>query len=108
MIFDGLMLSNEFIFISFISFIPLCIYYTIFFFIFHIFIYSNQCTKLAPGAKKLQQNPRKRIFFSRMSFFHMGDNIFVLFWPILQQVQQDIEVSRRLMYAKVTFRADGQ
>ena len=43
-----------------------------------------------------------------MSFFHMGDNIIVLFWSILHQVQQDIKVSRRLVYAKVTFRTNGQ
>ena len=40
-----------------------------------------------------------------MSFFHIGDNIIVLFWSILHQVQQDIEVPRRLMYVKVAFRA---
>lgn len=40
-----------------------------------------------------------------MSFFHMGDHIFVLFWSILNQVQQDIEVPRRLVYVKVAFRA---
>ena len=43
-----------------------------------------------------------------MSFFHMGDNIIVLFWSMVNQVQQDIKVPRRLVYVKVAFRADGQ
>ena len=64
--------------------------------------------KMIPGGKKCEKNPRKRIFFSRMSFFHMGYNIIVLFWSILHQVQQDIKVPRRLVYAKVAFRTDGQ
>lgn len=48
--------------------------------------------KMSPGGKKVKKNPRKHTFFSRMSFFHMGDNINVLFLPILHQVQQYIEV----------------
>ena len=43
--------------------------------------------KMIPGGKNVKKNPRKRIFFSRMSFFHMGDNIIVLFGSILHQVQ---------------------